>query len=110
MEYLQSQLDLVTQQAEAAACKDPFARTCEVHSNHAAKFAAVMGQLQDRVAVGLSLLCADQVAQCLPHIRHYIIAGGVAHHKCCLGLPRPMHPLCSLYCLGRQLAYMPSAD
>lgn len=67
MEYLQSQLDLVTQQAEAAACKDPLAHTSEVQSNHAAESAAVIGQLR-RVAVGLNLLCADQVAHCLPHI------------------------------------------
>lgn len=56
MEYLQSQLDLVTQQAEAATCKDPFARTSEVHSNLAVEDAAVTGQLQDRVAVGLKLV------------------------------------------------------
>ena len=33
MEYLQKQLDLVTQQAEAAACKDSSEKSVEVQNN-----------------------------------------------------------------------------
>ena len=37
MEYLQSQLDLVTQQAEAATCKDSSEQIPQVQSGHVAQ-------------------------------------------------------------------------
>ena len=37
MEYLEKQLDLMTQQAEAAACKDSPERNFQVQNNHVAE-------------------------------------------------------------------------